>query len=154
MSNNTTNDDGNSSTHQRCQRCRKHLPLSTFPLVQYGSRQGQITKTCLPCSLIKDLWRAKKNGSKEKENVPATAAPETRDDDTNDFIGVTEISLNTFASFIGKQSGHMKISARVNLSDLVVGEAGMKEKADKLAERVWDETNYRFMYVIIIIVIL
>lgn len=145
-------DGGNSTTangNQKCQRCKKQLPLSLFPLAKSGRRQGEITKTCAPCGVIKDAWRAKKNGP-EKENIPGlivSRTPDNKENDDSDFIGVTEISLDMFSSVLAKQNGCMQISARVNLSSLVIGEGGMKEKADKVAERVWDLTQYRFTYV-------
>lgn len=40
----------------------------------------------------------------------------------------------------------MQISARINLDSLEVEKDEMKERADKLAEGVWNETRYRYMY--------
>lgn len=138
----------NVTSHQKCTKCRKTLPLSSFAITRSGDRQGELLKTCQSCKLKSTTWRKNRDKGEDKENV-SVDVPRVRAED-NDFIGTSEISVETFLMVLAEQSGSMHVSARVDLTGLKAGDGGIasgKQIADKLAEKIWNETQYRFMYV-------
>lgn len=147
-----TSQIGNVTSHQKCTKCRKTLPLSSFAIARSGDRQGKLLKTCQSCKLKSTTWRKNRDKGEDKgedkENVSVNVPRVWAED--NDFIGTSEISMEAFLTVLAEQSGSMHVSARVDLTGLKAGDGGMasgKQMADKLAEKIWNETQYRFMYV-------
>lgn len=154
-------DDGDDQK-RKCARCEAKLPLQQFALKTRNVKAaGERVATCKKCASAKQacrraLRKAKAAANSNKENGHADGNDSDASDASNgseadpyyeaDFVDLPVISIEDFLSVVGreKEKPTLKIAARVDVSKLKEISA-RKERAMKLAELVWEETNYRFL---------
>lgn len=136
---------------RKCLVCRgASKPLSEFPIKKgefIGPNAPRIN-TCSKCSeqkarVRKERGRKKKHdANKENEHPIDQLEPDT----CVDGIGLSNLTLSEFLSTIGAQRASLKLEANVDLSALAC-QNDKREKADALAQLVWEAMNLRFMWV-------
>lgn len=128
---------------QKCAGCRKIKPLVEFPY-----KKGQLpgpdathTKTCYICDARKKGW--------DKENRPKQGQNKGVDAETDDMVELpdsrlSELELSDFLAVLGRQQDTVSLEANVNIQQL---KGERREKADALAQLIWEMMNYRWLCV-------
>lgn len=140
--------------HGTCTRCKRTKPLVLFAFARgQTGPSGDRIATCTPCADHKKAQKKLKSqeskkkeqdeGNKENENL--CAAVDMGSD--GNAAGLWDIGLEDFLTIIGGHRGSIQLEANVNLVSLEKSTC-RKEKADKLAQRMWEAMNLRFRYVV------
>jgi hypothetical protein len=152
---------GTASTNstRRCQRCDKTLPLTDFPFkVKRAKYEGERTTTCRTCSEAKSAHqRATRGRKQDSENIPprrrTSASPtpksgEEPDDAVPPGFDGAPTNLSAFLAFLGTPSDEIELEVKVSCPELKGAGGGLRERADALADLVYQQTGYRFKCVI------
>lgn len=135
-----------------CTRCGLLKPLVLFGFVrgQTGPGGNRIA-TCTPCALNKQAQKKQKTEESKKQKQAeadkesgALFAAVNCEIDVNTRL--SDIGLEDFLTIVGGHRGSIQLEASVDLTSLEKS-ASRKEKADKLAQHVWEAMNLRFVYV-------
>lgn len=128
-----------------CSSCRETKPLTP---VFFKPKGQDFNVTCIRCSTERAARRKAKQAN--CENIPPGASHDTGDsnndepdDDPALFSALSVLTLPIFLASIASIPDINIFEAQVNLS--VMGDIlTEREKADTLAENVWDKLGYRF----------
>lgn len=133
---------------RKCTRCKTSKPLAEFSLCrgEVAGPDARRIATCHPCSEKKKTQKqeSKKKGS-NKENEPL----DTLDSESGPDGELSNLTLPEFLTFVGGEASSLKLEANVNVSTLH-HITTRREKADALAQCVWEAMNIRFVWVHII----
>jgi hypothetical protein len=116
------------------------------------------TSTCLACAEKKKAAREQKPNQENLAPKPASPAENAQADhsdseggyrgeemDREDFSDLAEVPLHEFLKTIAEIRKVQTISAKVELTGVENMDA--KARADMLAGEIWEQVDYRFMYV-------
>lgn len=112
---------------RHCTSCRQPKREHDFAIKARGAGAGvERSKTCAACSARKAEKRTETKASIEAE--------------------LDVVDLSDFLAILSEMPDVVSLEARVDCSILSAVE-GLKEKADKIADLVWEMMSYRFTYV-------
>ncbi|KAK0236494.1 hypothetical protein EDD85DRAFT_954368 [Armillaria nabsnona] len=152
-----------------CKTCRKSKPLTDEHFKPtFGSNGSEDRKTCHTCTtcIAEHIRQKRKEQRLEKENTdpsevsssPASHLGHTqststeneqsaksigKEEDESDFLGLPEVTLNSFLDAISISDNVKAFSACVSVAEL---DGDCKERANLLAKEIWDWISYCFVY--------
>lgn len=141
------------ANQRHCPMCRNTKDLDSTHFK--AKRNGEFSTNCLDCLIARRRRHARtKESSSNKEN---TVPEEDEGEDDDESIGEDEetecsrLSVLELADFLDAISAVEEIhsfTARVNTSSL--NSEDLKERSNRLAKSIWDNMDYRFMYIQVI----
>lgn len=124
-----------------CSHCRKTKALNADYFKPLRD-DGAFTTTCRDC--LKQISEA--DARKKNSKLPDDGEKEEDDiRQTHTALRLSKIDLEAFLNTISRSEDVKSFDAFVNISSF--HSDNLRESADKLAEAVWDQLQYRFTWV-------
>lgn len=119
----------------RCSTCKCNRNESLFK----KKANGSLFATCTPCSSRK---RQPKTGVEKENHNPSE--PDEDEDSVEDLQYLGKVPLSQFLNTLASLHNVKTMTAQVDLSSLGT-ELSLREKADILAKKIWEELDYRLL---------
>lgn len=135
---------------RKCQQCYKSKPLDENHFRKKARESDGYGKTCIPCTHKRKANYDNKKEEKSKENKAPKAGTDAEEDSEAGEIEelrreLGNISLEKFIDALSATEGIHSIAAFVDIS--TIDGKNMRERVDKLVKMVWEQLEYRFVYV-------